>query len=689
MSAGAIPSVTILVRMRQPLLALFLAGIWGCFSGASLCGCESVPVANPESGQRVVVSNTVIVSFTEPQDRLPFNPRAPRLQEAAEQMTKLAEHPIELRFDAALLSELRASFEEALTTGVENIARDLSDAKEREPKIFAFGAPLIKRVFCKNDAIVTEDDAKIDVKTGEVTITMPRRSRSLIPRGAIHAVMEDAFDDELDRRFSNVEPEQADDVDSYFDYLTESRHARRERRADLTTQDGLANDPYALTIDRIARLSLRAPHDGVAKSVASRIEDHLVDASSYFVQAYDDAPAEVQRAPQNTAFHRAEASYVAWLNRSVDQLSPKAHAEILRSTAVLPFNRDRHPGDGTFVSFAFPGFDWMSAALAVVDAWILAGHPIGTASREKQNLYDEIVCPYPRDENGKRSLSPRCGHELYEYAFAMNPATRQKFISYLLNKKDRLLTETTFVNLMRLRRETETGGMISAWRAIESDTAQWRVAATVIGEELAPAGGEPRQLIDEAARIWRAHPERRGAALFILSEVDQYGNGSVDWPRFPGSFGAPISQAEFASYLDFNFRGISNAHVMWSALGKFSRADVIVPRLDKYIDDPRVRRNNLQDPERAIGQIVSLSCDEGSVADLAKIHGYFQSRIAFHGGDSQRFSSILMATRDDRCKPKPKPHAVSKKSDTPDPFAPVTPKADDDPGQPFGPPLAN
>ncbi len=637
------------------------------------CGvfaCASAPPESAEAGQRVVVGSTMIVSFTEPQNHLPFNPYAGRLQEATEQMTRIAEHPIELRFDAALLPEFHASFEDALTSGVENIARDLSEAKEREPKIFAFGAPLIKRVFCKYDAVVTEDDAKIDVRTGEVTITMPVRSSTLIPRGAIHAVMEDAFDDELDRRFVNVEPEQADDLDLYFDYLTASRRARQEHRADLTTQDGLANDPYALTIDRIARLSLRAPHDGILKSLGSKIENQLVDAAAYFVRAYSDAPAEVQRAPQNTAFHRAEGAYVAWLNRDFDLLAPRARADLLKETAVRPQSRDRHSGDGAFFAFAFPGFDWMSAALHVVDAWIAADHPMGTASpRELQDLYDEVACPYPRDENSARSPASRCDHVLYEYAFATNAGARQHFISYLLSKKDALLTETTFVNLLRLPGENRTRGIIGAWRAIESDAVQWAVAANVIGEELSRAGGDPGQLIDEAARVWRAHPDRRGAALFILSEVDQYGNGMVDWQRFPGSFGAPISQAEFTSYLDQNFRALSNAHVMWPALGKFSRADVIVPRLDKYIDDDRVRRNDSQDPERALRDIVHLECDEGNVTDLAKFHGYFQSRIAFHAGDAQRLATILHDSRDDKCKPKPKPRAVAKKPDTPDPFA--------------------
>ncbi|MGH7286181.1 MAG: hypothetical protein ACRELY_32075, partial [Polyangiaceae bacterium] len=113
----------------------------------------------------------MIVSFTEPQDRLPFDPRAARLQEATEQMTRIAGHAIELRFDAALLPEWRSTFEDALVQGVENIARDLADAQKREPRVFDFGAALIKRVFCKYDAVARDSGAALDAKTGEVTVT--------------------------------------------------------------------------------------------------------------------------------------------------------------------------------------------------------------------------------------------------------------------------------------------------------------------------------------------------------------------------------------------------------------------------------------------------------------------------------------------------------------------------------------
>jgi len=670
------------------LRAILLSAIGAATSFGIACGPSEGGGANSGdvAGQRVVVNNTVIVSFTEAQERLPFNPRAARLQEATAQMTRIAGHAIELRFDAALLPDFKASFEEALIAGVENVARDLSDAKAREPRLFAFGAPLVKRVFCKYDAIASDDDAKIDVKTGEVTITMPARSTALIPRGAIHAVMEDAFDDELDRRFANVEPEQADDIELYYHYLIGSRHARHTRSGDLTTQAGLMTDPEAMVIDRTARLSARASGNA---ALAKQIESRLIDNASYFAHAYDEAPVEVPRAPQNAAFHRAERAWVAWLNRSIDSLPPRSRAEILRTTAVLPYNRNRHPGDGTFIAFAFPGFDWLGAALRVVDAWIASGHSANAStSRDQQELFDQIVCPFTRDERGHASQSYRCDHQLYEYAFAMTAATRQQFLSYLLAKKDAPFTQATFENLTHLRGDDKTRAVIGVWRAVESDPGTWTIAANVVGEDLAESG-DKRELLDEAGRIWRSHPERRGATLLLMSQVDRYGNGAVDWTKFAEYFGAPISQAEFSSFLDQNFRALSNAHVLLAALGpKWSRADVIVPRLDKYIDDPRVRENDSQDPERALHAIVNHLCDDGATADLAKFHGYFQSRIAFHAGDAMRFSSILNDTREGKCeKPKPKPRGHHDASDpAKDPFGLPETKPVEDEGQPFGPP---
>ena len=639
------PAPRVFPRDRAP--SVIIAAI---FALVSLPACAASGENAVASGQRVVVNDTVVVSFTEPQAHVPFDPRAARLQEATGQMTRIAGHAIELRFDAALLPEWRSSFDDALVEGIANVARDLTDAKKREPHVFEFGAPLVKRVFCKYDAIARESDAVLDARTGEVTITMPAQAPALIPRGAVYSVLVDAFDDYLERKFANATPSTADDdIELYFGYLTESRHARSEKRGDLGTDDGIADDPHSVTIERVADLASRVKPDAAA--LDARMTKWLLGEASYFARAYAEAPAQTRRAGKNTAFHRAETAYVAWLDSHFEHLTPAQKREVLKTTAVLPYDRDRKPGDGTFVAFAFPGFDWMGHALPVADAWIAAGHPMHDAAPlEEQALYDEVVCPYPQGERGRRTESPRCDRALYEFAFGMDATSQKRFVDWLLEKRDAVMDETAFANVRRLRGENATTREVGLWRAVESDSDAWNAGASVIAEEADAA--DKRVLVDELAREWKARPDRRGLLLFLFSEIDRYGNGAVDWARFPAQSGAAISKAEFASFIAASPLSISNAHVVWPALGKgWSRAEPIVSRLDAYVDDPLVREHGSQDPERAIHDVVNLLCQEGQVDDLAKLHAYFQSRIAFHAGDAQRFATILGDTREGRCKP--------------------------------------
>ncbi|MGH7280588.1 MAG: hypothetical protein ACRELY_03620, partial [Polyangiaceae bacterium] len=546
---------------------------------------------------------------------------------------------------------------------------------------------LIKRVFCKYDAVARDSDAALDAKTGEVTVTMPAQAPALIPRGAIYSVLVDAFDDNLDRRFANATPATADDVELYFEYLTNSRHERHEKRGDLTTDEGIASDPHSIAIERVAELASRVKADPAKDSLDDRVTTWLLNEASYLARPYDEAPAQIQRAGKNTAFHRAEAAWVAWLDAHFGRLSAAQKRDVLKATAVLPYNRDRKPGDGTFVAFAFPGFDWLGHALPIADAWIAAGHPMRDAApREEQELYDEVVCPYPQGEDGHRSEAPRCDHELYEFAFDMDATSRKRFLDWLLKKKDAVMDETAFANVRRLRGGDATSHEVGLWRAVENDSDAWNAGARVIAEEAEAA--DKRVLVDELGREWKARPDRRGMLLFLFTEIDRYGNGAVDWARFPAQSGAPISKAELTSFIGASPLSISNAHVMWAALGRgWSRAEPIVPRLDAYVDDPRVRQHNFQDPELGIHDIVNLLCQEGQVDDLAKLHAYFQSRIAFHAGDAQRFATILDDTREGRCKPPAKPRAKPALAKTePGVHDPFAAHPDDDPGTPFGPP---
>jgi hypothetical protein len=330
----------------------------------------------------------------------------------------------------------------------------------------------------------------------------------------------------------------------------------------------------------------------------------------------------------------------------------------------------------------------MGHALAIVDAWIATGHPVRSATpRELQDLYDEVVCPFSKDERGHRTEAARCDRALYEFAFDMGAAPHRRFVEHLLAKKDPLFTETTFFNAQRLRGEATTPRMLGLWRAVESDAGAWETGARVIGDQVEAM--EKHVLVDELGREWKAHPDRRGPLLFLFTAADRHGNGAVDWARFSQQSGAPVSQAEFAGFVGWSPLSISNARLVWPTLGRgWSRADLLVPRLDAYVDDPLVQQNDSQDPARAIHEVVKLLCAEGQLADLAKVHGYFQSRIAFHAGDAQRFAAVLDDSREGKCKaptkPRPKPPVATSDASAHDPF--VSHPEDEDPGTPFGPP---
>ena len=101
---------------------------------------------------------------------------------------------------------------------------------------------------------------------------------------------------------------------------------------------------------------------------------------------------------------------------------------------------------------------------------------------------------------------------------------------------------------------------------------------------------------------------------------------------------------------------MATSWVVWPLLGRgFSRADALVPHLDRYIDDPAVRFYHPEDPEHALQQIVNRMCAEKNFADLAKMHGYLAERIRKVPADEKTFAELLQGTLRGRCKPNARP----------------------------------
>lgn len=106
----------------------------------------------------------------------------------------------------------------------------------------------------------------------------------------------------------------------------------------------------------------------------------LVGRADYFVGGYVHHPELVEAAPATGAFHRAEAAWVAWLNRNLSSLGDSDRLAIAKTVFVRPFNRDADRY-GRFLPFAFPGFDPFAFATAIVDDWRAAGYVVETPER--------------------------------------------------------------------------------------------------------------------------------------------------------------------------------------------------------------------------------------------------------------------------------------------------------------------
>ncbi len=204
----------------------------------SVCGCGAAAgsgAGSPRPASAVVI-NTVVIGFTRDPDELPFNPRAARLQEATQQLTAIAGHPVTFQFDIALLPQWQSSFESALIDAIETVARDLTWLHDNDAAEFAYGGPLFKRVECSYVAVPARDSDTFDADAGTLRIHVPSEAGAFIPRDAVLVELRDAYWRGLDRRFAKVEPEQADDVALYYRWITSDRNSGGY--VDLGTPEG-------------------------------------------------------------------------------------------------------------------------------------------------------------------------------------------------------------------------------------------------------------------------------------------------------------------------------------------------------------------------------------------------------------------------------------------------------------------
>jgi hypothetical protein len=605
-SARALPS--------PPGLLLALALAAGCGG----------PVANRASGGgsgSTVVVNTVVIAFTGDPDRLPFDPRAARLQAATQQLTAIAGHAVTFQFDIALLPEWRSSFEEALTSAIENVARDLDAIRSRRPDLDAFAGRTLERVECRYVAVPTDDDLAFDPERRTLRIALTSQASSLVGDGWLFRAADGAYFTWLEKRYAGVEPERADDPALYFHYLNDYRRSESDAES------------RAHGVSLVARIYPRLGGEPRGKA-----QKWLADHVGFFTDAYRNPM------PKGPLFHAAETDWVAWLKTDLPRLSDDLRDDVTRRLVVE--RDDPRPGETFYRTDTFPGFDVLGYGLGVLDQWAAAGHPMRNEDHPQGFLsFIYFVCPGPRDAGGHHSSSFACDHALYRLA-ADRDASLQRLATFLLARKDPAFVETAFVNFTRMH-DAYTP-MLTLWRALEAQPRAWEIATRIVAEQVSESR-DSSALQDEAQRQWRALPSERGAVLYLLSQIEHERYGAIAWKDFARNFGDLASASDFAAFLDQDDAAFWNAHEVWEALSRgWSRAAALTARLDGYLDRQRATSGTPQAID-ALGRIVARMCDEKAAGDLALLHAWAQKRAAARVSDQRDLEPIVFRTTPGKC----------------------------------------
>lgn len=645
--------------MRRLLLASVVAAL--------LSGCAAFLPEGDLRRPAAIGGTTVVVTFDRAPPELPFNPRGARLVAASQQLAVKVGHPVEIRLDAALLPQWAANFENALASGVENAVRGLAWMERTHPRAFAFAMPLFLRILGRYDAGARASSATFDDRTGTLSVTMPAVAgvRESVQARALAMALFDGFDfatplteayygPYLERRFAGVDAADAPPADlwAYWDYIERRRSAHYPRDAKSVRPD-LADDPQAVEIEQVVRFWPRVPSSG---PMADSVRRRLVEAARFFAYAYEQSHDKVRRAPPGSAFRHAEAAYSAWLNRHIDELGEAEQTEIVRAPIFprtpLFSSHDRRP---RFYEAAFPGFDRLGFALRTAALWIAAGHPAHPEVSDRRSIVSTLVCPVGRTSYGTLSHGGTCEGRFYDW-IAETPTARTVLLHALVARRDTSWTETVVANLA----DGSTADLVEAWREVEPDAVAWRTATRALADpERGEADERTRTFYDEALRLWRQHPDRRGSVLYLLTSLGPYNlirDGLVNWTDFDRIFGAKVSAAELTDYLGQGPLAISRAAGLWPALGHgFSRVAPLLPLLDDYLQDPNVKGYNDTAPDGPLRDIASRLCAEHATGDLALLHAYFARRAGSRPSEERRFGLILDLTSPGRCDATAKP----------------------------------
>jgi hypothetical protein len=568
----------------RAILALTLGA-----TGVTGCG-------GPSRG--VTVVNDVTVSFDAPSDRLPVDPKNARLSAAAREVRELLGHPLSISLDPSLSPEYRDGLDNLLIEALEQLATALErDKKQGETTLRAARAKLARVIVRYAPGASREELGPKWDPSGGVVVTLNARSHGL-PISDILWLLRASAEGDQSREFAGRAPESipAADHGAYVKWLRgsldrEARSSGDEQKARQAARIGLA-----------VRFTRKVEGDENRKALLRfLVETALRDLAWGHMG-------------QGAAVEDATQALAAWLEHDFATLPAETRG------AALDTLLGRGVKSAPLLECAF------ALSVRTIDAWRSAGHPLPSekgASIPRE--FEVVVCPHPKNDRDTRSLAPRCEGGIVRLAM-QSEMGRARLGELLASRKDPILVEQVMVSAGY---STNDGGVAAAFallRAVEGDLPCLRIGLRVLAEDHAH-GAVIDVWMAELRRLWHAHPDARGAILYVLAHLDPYNNGKIDFADFAGDFGAKVTDAEARAYLAEGYRALSLAHVVWPAFGDFSRAAVFRPLLDGYVEDERVPRFSMRDPYESLVRIRHRLCEEGADSDMRVLSAYFAARV--------------------------------------------------------------
>lgn len=556
-----------------------------------------------------------------------FDDASPRVRKADSDITKLLGHPISFYFDEALVPKWSDSFEVLSIAAIEIAADALAKLHERAPDVFAWAAPLLKRIEWDYSATNQYTKYDFDPKSGILRIVLTTRTENQDSEEAIRFSLGRAYAAVASTQFDSqgAVPASASERQRFVDYLLGFGYGQEKQKKPPTKDEEDLDPPQARVTMRII-----AAYDTYRSDPAleQKLRHALIEQARHYSYVRHAHWDKLQASPPDSDARRAEQAYVGWLNTNLWNFPENERARIYDEMAFA--DRDEKER-------AFPGLDVIGIWQRTLSAWLSAGHPLEAKrddDRDRQRWFDIVLGRAPDDRD---SIGCRSENRVAYVTLAKDSATRERMFAAAF--ADEASTRLMIGALLGL---PDVSHALAFWRASMKSDASFRVVTRVMAGYAGHCSHES-EIFDALPAMWKDNPQpaRRG---LLLTVVRDFGSRRDDFPRWFG----PLTKEEWEAYLDAEPDAFREIHFQWPLLGKgYAHGAPVVARLDRWLTED-VRKNQSYWPETMETMARDL-CAESAVDDLKKLNAWLEQRATAHPSELRSLQNALERSRPGGC----------------------------------------